>query len=639
MNGFVEQSADGGVLEWRPHDLAGVATLRGLPELEPRMLAGERAAAGFPPLAADLRGLRWNLSGWEALEITPADGSALVVRRRADPPAITWRELGDPGAVEATPRRADGTAGITRRIERPRLRVRFLPVEERLIVRVEGAEASARVRVELFEQGDYPRLHATGDGRRLTRRGDALEATLDLGHAFFGVVAVVESTDSRQRLLDWRSWVEGRLLGRGDATIAAHLRRKVERTPDPLAGGGGSFAAWPPRSRERLAWLADRAGWLTETTADTAGLGHLTGVFRAVFLAELGAVAEKPSPDSARRLSEGPFLAALGRLWPTLASRLRDARDDESRLRILQPNEEAPPADPASSIARKRRPRGPPGSTASPRGSATAARRPGRSPLARGAATARRNGGAFGRRAGRDHPPRAAARARSRPASSARHPPPLSREAYAKWEQARDARADWRRGLARISAYCETGDWPAGVIASADGTLPPSFDLQRRLALPRPAATAAPGGCGGRGVGLPGDRPSRGGGGGRDRPRPAPFGPGPPPVDRPTAGRRLGRLAARPRRSRTAAAGSPLAQAELPALEAGAPLAERGAVAGRFLAVCDEITRRTAAWGEAGSRWRALFKAPDKSGLRICCKRSARCKRAWARMRWPSSPR
>jgi hypothetical protein len=615
MSGFVEQSADGSVLEWRPHDLAGVATLRGLPELEPRLLTGERASEGFLPLAADLRGLRWDLSGWEALEITPADGAAPVVRRKTAPPAVTWQELGNPGAVEVTPRRADGTPGITRRIERPRPRVRFLPAEEILIVRVEGAEEPTCVQVELFEPGDYPQLHATGDGQALIRRGDALEATLDLGYGFFGVIAVVESIASRRRLLDWRSWVEGRLLGRNDATIAANLRRKVEQTL-ALAGTLRSFAAWPLRSRERLAWLADRAGWLTETTSDTAGLGHLTGVFRAVFLAELGVVAEKPSPDSARRLSEGAFLAALGRLRPTLANRLRDAKDDESRLRILQPGEETPPsglgplgrtqtaagwAARLNGLALQLRDGCPEARTIAALHEVLQRHVEAAEPLGAAPAEITRLEQRLVREAGRPPVPD--------------NPPPLTREAYAKWEEVRSARADWRRGLARVLAYCETGDWLAVVAASVDGTSSPSFDLQRRLALldppppPRQAdAEIASLVC--QEIDrleaeeeAETDRDLRRSALNRLRS-----------IVRPQAGDWAG-LRCGLAESERLRPDHPWLAAELPALEASAPLAERGAVARRFLAVCDEIARRTAAWDQVDPRWRALFKAPDERGF------------------------
>jgi hypothetical protein len=59
----------------------------------------------------------------------------------------------------------------------------------------------------------------------------------------------------------------------------------------------------------------------------------------------------------------------------------------------------------------------------------------------------------------------------------------------------------------------------------------------------------------------------------------------------------------------------PWLAAKLPAPEASASLGERGAVAQRFLAVCDEIARRTAAWSEVDPRWSALFKAPDECGF------------------------
>ena len=72
MSRIVEQSADGFVLAWRPHELSDVALHCGLRELElePSLVSGEQARDGLELRAVDYQQLTWDWGSWYAVEVS-----------------------------------------------------------------------------------------------------------------------------------------------------------------------------------------------------------------------------------------------------------------------------------------------------------------------------------------------------------------------------------------------------------------------------------------------------------------------------------------------------------------------------------------------------------------------------------------
>jgi hypothetical protein len=487
MSGFVETSTEGLVLDWRPHLLEDLARHERLDvlALEPALRREERAPQNVLAVAADHRGLRWEWADWQVVELAAAERT--IARGPGDAPEATWGELGNARGVEVTPRRADGAFGTTRLVERPRPRVGFRPEhDDRVRIVVAGAPESARLRAELYELEADRTLRPAGRTCDLRWRGGEHSAAFAPGASFFGAIAVVESGDGYARLVDWRSWVESRLEGKEDAAVEASLRARVEgyrRRPAPAAPAqepGGAFLAWPRRSRERLAWLAARADWFSGE--GPGAIERVTGTFRAVLLRELGTAEIGFSRELAERLSAATFAVALGRLEPQLPAALEALHAPDSRLWVLRHAREPRLAEivrlGGDEVARLERARQ---VVDLERRLGELAARVGDGAMPR-VKSLRDEAGRFLAAGGalatvRLEVERLEEQVAREDAGQIGPDPPVTPGGLALQARRRSECRDWRLGLQRVLAYCETGIWK-----EAAGREPDAAELRQRLA-------------------------------------------------------------------------------------------------------------------------------------------------------------
>jgi hypothetical protein len=477
MNGFTETSTDGLALDWQPHCLQDLALHKRLDllALEPSLRSGEPAEQNLLALAVDHRGLRWDWGDWDAVELVA--GELSLTRRRSDPPEATWVELGDRATVQVTARRRDGVAGATRLVERPRPRVRFDFQDDLVQVVVEGAPASASFRAELCEIEADKEVRPPGRAWALRRRGAFHQATFAPGSQVFGAIAVVESGGDYARLIGWLQWAYGRPVepGRGSqegSPIEAKLRAIFDQGRDQTARAAAparGFPAWPRRTADRLEWLAARADWLAGGGPEA--LGSLTGTFRALLLRELGASWASISRDLAERLEAGTFSEALARLHPRLPAALERLQDPAARLWVLRHANE-PELDELVRLGgndASRLDRACEAAGLWPRLDALDAKvcdevkprvRQLRDEVERYLAIA--GSLAAARRAIQQLEEQVERETSGQPWSEKtgpEPPPAITAEGRQAQELCRSNREAWRRGLARILAYCATGRW------------------------------------------------------------------------------------------------------------------------------------------------------------------------------------
>jgi hypothetical protein len=471
---WLDQAADGRVLQWMPHLLAPEVVARGHPHLaeEPSFLDRRTSAGRLLDCAPIPGGLTLKVNGWrrvEALVASPPPPSAGEPgRSRAfspPPERLLWLDLPVGDAFDLTPFDRAGQPGATTRVIRP-AHEPLLPFDIGDRQEPEGHRIVCRPGPR-GEAGGFDRTFLTGlqqAGHLRFAAGPEIDLVRGAGQwlcpsGFQGLVAVVGCRAGRRHLLDCRSVFNGLLAGppqTGEEWLAAGASLGCERH---------GARSWPLRSHRRLEQLRQAAA---EAGLD-ARLASLLplGVVRLLALRDCG-LAGSVGERTVRELDAMPsFERVLDQSLPGVRSLLARSVDPGARAWILAqarlPDLEEIVTwalDDAASLARaalslplRRRAQAVAGelrdgcplrlkvqAVIDDLHGAVRTGHPAADPAARLKAVERRLG----------------EEEEARPLGAA-DPAPSRRKRFAEWLQLRARASAWRRQADRVLAYCERG--------------------------------------------------------------------------------------------------------------------------------------------------------------------------------------
>lgn len=280
MKPFAELGKDGRVIEWRNHPLSAAMRARGLDvlSLEPVVRPKEDFHDTLLEFRGDERGVWWSWpkerANWDHVLITASDGDTRYkIRSSAASPYVSWQEMNYCESMELTPFRRVGEGGVTVRVERPVTiaadEIDFQHDRGRVRVKLPSHTGTRGLLVLLLMASvdDFIRV---GRPIEFNEAGLAVVPLSQLKILGFGVIAVVRRATERQLLLSYRAYstdlnglgnLKDRLV---DADERARIRRAIEARENSNATAVKSGLAawleqWPTKSQQRLRAVYQRA--------------------------------------------------------------------------------------------------------------------------------------------------------------------------------------------------------------------------------------------------------------------------------------------------------------------------------------------------------------------------------------------
>ena len=492
---WLDRAADGRILRWEPHFLSremagcGSVWLTAEPSFQQAAAVADQVIEARPidgGVELVTKGWAWlRAAAWPPVASDTTAGGDRDLR--PPPRTMLWSDPPFADGFDLTPFDAHDRPGATVRVRRPPLQP-YLPFRFHYHYGAPHDRISCRplrdqAATAWFEPLFLLTLKLAGPARFEPGR-DGGELAAGAGecatpHDFRGLVAVVGTRDARRYLLDCRSVFEQRLSSSAPEALAEwRAASRLLRCEWP------GEQVWPRRSHDRLAALRDAAA-NAGLPPDQAEL-RPRGVLRWLVLRACGA-APRASESAVVELNESRDLAALlaarrprafalvagitdprARLWifnrdslPDLADIVHLAGDgDEPTFRAAAAL--LPVKKRWDDLLKKVRPDGSLAGLARQRIKQIEVALRSRAPLGTFAA---------GLAAAEDVLMRESA-----PPPRAGEPPPEGRQRHLDWLALTGLARAWRRRVAAILAFCESGSWLAVLPPATDGT----GDLLRR---------------------------------------------------------------------------------------------------------------------------------------------------------------
>jgi hypothetical protein len=366
MKSFIELGKGEQVIEWREHLLSDAMKARGLDGLaiEPELHPKEAFAASMLDYRSDGEGISWawqrdkgqenkGPEHWDHVYIEASDAKIPnLVRRVGKTPHVTWREVNYCEYLELTPYLKTGVAGVTFRVERP-----LTVAAEEIVfnkplqgdpVRIElpNYTSTSDVIVQLFRQNtDHEFIR---EGRPITFNEDGL-AIVPYSHLSdlrVGVIAVIRRGRQRQLLLGYRAyWIYkkgDRRLGNGfdddewSRISLAVENREAKKAQADHGGVDAWLEQWPTQSQKYLRELYQHAHQQMPVSAAAQTLrNNPTGLLRSIVLGLYNFSAAGWGDQRIRQLDDGTFEEALARLSPTLPSLLQSSSSPAAKEWVM----------------------------------------------------------------------------------------------------------------------------------------------------------------------------------------------------------------------------------------------------------------------------------------------------------------